>query len=128
MTASLDNGTRLAIQRTQLAAERTLMAWIRTAFSMISFGFTIGKFLEYLSNKELAGGVPPHGGLLPKLLVLLGLASLFVGVIEYRHSMKALGVQISQQYRSSPVGIIAVIVGLLGALAFVGLIFRVDFL
>ena len=40
----LDEGTRLAYERTVLAHERTLMAWLRTAVSLITFGFTIYKF------------------------------------------------------------------------------------
>ena len=122
---ALDVGTRLAIQRTQLAAERTLMAWIRTAFSMISFGFTIGKFLEYLAQQP--GGRQP-GGFLPGALVVAGLASLLVGTVEYRHVMKSLGAQLEQKYRASPVGIIAVLVGLLGLLAFAGLFFHNKFI
>ncbi|MEJ1963151.1 MAG: DUF202 domain-containing protein [Gammaproteobacteria bacterium] len=51
----LDAGTKLSLTRTRLAGERTLMSWIRTSFSMISFGFTMGKFLEYLDAHSTAG-------------------------------------------------------------------------
>ena len=124
----MDEGTRLAIQRTQLACERTLMAWIRTSFSMISFGFTIGKFVEYLEKQP---GVAPgfgEGGLLPKMLVFLGLVSLFVGGWEFRHSMLKLGTQIGVPFRAAPVGIVASLVALIGLLAFVSLFIRLDFL
>jgi putative membrane protein len=124
----MDEGTRLAIQRTQLACERTLMAWIRTAFSMISFGFTIGKFLEYLVKQpDVRAGVG-QGHLLPKMLVFLGLVSLFIGVWEFRHSMLKLGVQAGVAFRTAPVGIIAALVALIGLLALASLFIRLDFL
>ena len=126
MAPALDEGTRLAIQRTQLACERTLMAWIRTAFSMISFGFTIGKFVQYLDKQP---GIPPAaGGLLPKMLVFLGLVSLFIGVWEFRHAMLKLGTHVGVPFRAAPVGVIASLVGVIGVLAFVSLFIRLDFL
>lgn len=124
----MDEGTRLAIQRTQLACERTLMAWIRTAFSMISFGFTIGKFVEYLEKQpDVRAGVG-QSHLLPKMLVFLGLVSLFIGVWEFRHSMLKLGVQVGVAYRAAPVGIIAALVAVIGLLAFASMFIRLDFL
>lgn len=123
----LDEGTLLSVQRTQLAAERTLMAWIRTAFSMISFGFTMGKFLEYLSDKSGQGQMT-GGGLLPRALVLLGLASLVVGLWEFRHTMRVLGVKIDKPMGHYPVGVIAGLVALIGVAAFLGLMVRIPFL
>jgi putative membrane protein len=124
----LDESTRLAILRTQLGAERTLMAWIRTAFSMISFGFTIGKFLGYLHDKDLSSNLPENGGWMPRLLVLIGLASLLVGVIEYRRQRKFLGLKLGEHYRASAVGVIAILVALLGLLAFLSLMVRIRYL
>jgi len=124
----LDESTRLAIMRTQLGAERTLMAWIRTAFSMISFGFTIGKFLGYLHDKSAGSSMPENGGWLPRLLVLIGLASLLVGVIEYRRQRKFLGQQLGEHYRASAAGVIAILVALMGLLAFLSLMVRIRFL
>src|SRR5687767_13106814 len=109
----MDEGTRLAIQRTQLACERTLMAWIRTAFSMISFGFTIGKFVEYLEKQPEAHAGMAEGHLLPKMLVFLGLVSLIIGVWEFRSSMKKLGTQSGVPFRVAPVGLIASLVGVI---------------
>jgi putative membrane protein len=124
----LDLGTQLAIERTSLAAERTLMAWIRTAFSMISFGFTIGKFLEYLRDKDTLHSIPEHGGWLPRILVLLGLFSLVVGAIAYRRERKHLGGLLHQVYHVSAVGLIAVAVAMIGMLVFVSLFIHLDFL
>ena len=125
---ALDEGTRLAIQRTQLACERTLMAWVRTAFSMISFGFTIGKFVEYLEKQPAVRPGIGEGHLLPKMLVFLGLVSLFIGVWEFRHAMLRLGTQTGVPFRAAPVGVIAALVGVIGVLAFVSLFIRLDFL
>jgi len=48
------DATKLALERTFLAYERTLMAWTRTSVSLVSFGFTLFKFFEYLSEREPA--------------------------------------------------------------------------
>ena len=121
-----DPGTLLSLQRTQLAAERTLMAWIRTAFSMISFGFTIGKFLEYLHDQP---GQHPQtgGGNLPRILVLLGLVSLIVGVVEFRRAMQVLGRQAGEAYHPKAVGVIAWLVAAIGVIAFLSLLIRNDY-
>jgi putative membrane protein len=121
ISPTLDEGTRLAVKRTQLAAERTLMAWVRTAFSMISFGFTIGKFLDYLSNQPDSHLPLGEHNLLPKILVLIGLASLLIGAWEYRHLMLKLGDEVGVKHRVSAIGIVATLVALLGVLAFAGL-------
>jgi hypothetical protein len=55
----LSTSTKLAIERTRLAHERTLMAWVRTATSLISFGFSVYKFFQYLSESQ---GAPPERG------------------------------------------------------------------
>ena len=121
ISPTLDEGTRLALRRTQLAAERTLMAWIRTAFSMISFGFTIGKFLDYLANQPDSRLPLGEHNLLPKLLVLIGLASLIIGIWEHRHLMLKLGDVEGRRHIVAPIGIVASLVALLGVLAFAGL-------
>jgi putative membrane protein len=125
--ATLDEGTRLSLKRTQLSAERTLMSWIRTAFSMISFGFTIGKFLEYLANQPDSRLLPGRGQLLPTLLVLIGLASLLIGIWEHRHLMVKLGDIEGRKHRVSAIGVVATLVALLGVVALVGLFVPLDF-
>jgi len=119
--AALDEGTQLSLKRTQLSAERTLMSWIRTAFSMISFGFTIGKFLDYLANQPDARLPLGEHNVLPKLLVLIGLASLFLGIWEHRHLMLKLGDVEGRKHRVSAIGVVATLVAVLGILAFAGL-------
>ena len=122
---TLNESTSLALTRTRLAAERTLMSWIRTAFAMISFGFTIGKFLEYLSKQSTAGAPRGDIRILPTLLILLGLVSLFLGVLEFRHTLIELDTMGGIRHRMTALGIIATLVGLLGVLAFVGLFVRI---
>src|SRR5262245_21700171 len=118
---TLDEGTRLSLKRTQLSAERTLMSWIRTAFSMISFGFTIGKFLDYLANQPDSRLPLGEHNLLPKLLVLIGLASLLIGIWEHRHLMLKLGDVEGRKHVVAPIGIVASLVAVLGLLALAGL-------
>ena len=118
---TLDENTRLSVRRTQLSAERTLMSWIRTAFSMISFGFTIGKFLDYLANQSDSRLPLGEHNILPKLLVLIGLASLLIGIWEHRHLMLKLGDVEGRKHVVAPIGIVASLVAVLGLLAFAGL-------
>jgi putative membrane protein len=122
---TLDEGTRLALTRTRLAAERTLMSWLRTSFSMISFGFTIGKFLQYLSRLPAGSGARVHDvRTIPMLLILLGLASLFIGVYEFRRTSVELAATGAVQHRPAALAVVAVLVGMLGVLAFAGLFVR----
>ena len=118
---NVSESTLLAVDRTRLAHERTLMAWVRTATSMISFGFTIGKFLDYLANQADSRLPLGEHNLLPKLLVLIGLASLFIGIWEHRHLMVELGGVEGHKHVVAPIGIVASLVALLGILAFAGL-------
>jgi len=120
----LDTGTRLAVDRTRLAAERTLMAWIRTGFSMISFGFTLFKFFQYLNEGE-GQKRPLHGprnmGL---FLIALGTLSIVLGAAEHRRVLKQLG-EMSGERPWSLALTIAILVALLGILAFAGIFARV---
>ena len=121
LPAELDESTRLSLKRTQLSAQRTLMSWIRTSFSMISFGFTIGKFLDFLASQPESRLPLGEHNLLPKLLVLIGLASLLIGIWEHRHLMLKLGDVEGHKYVVAPIGIVATLVAVLGILAFAGL-------
>ena len=62
------------------------------------------------------------------MLVFLGLASLLIGVWEFRHSMTALRAELGEHHRAAPVGIIAGLVAIMGLLAFASLFVRLDFL
>jgi len=92
---------------------------------MISFGFTIGKFLQYLSKlPEHTGARIENVRTIPVLLILLGLVSLFIGVYEFRHTSLELAATGGVQHRPAALGVIAVLVGVLGVLAFAGLFVR----
>ncbi len=113
----------LAMDRTVFAAERTLMAWLRTAFSMIGFGFTIYNFLKSFQGKP-GVSVAPHGprnfGL---ALIGLGTAALIVAIFQHVSYMK----QLSRKHGSvwSLVTIVAILVALVGTLAFLNVLLRI---
>jgi putative membrane protein len=126
--AELNESTRLAVTRTRLAAERTLMSWVRTAFAMISFGFTIGKFFQYMSKQYPTAA--PQGGIrvIPIALIVLGLVSLLLGELEYRRTLTELDATSRTRHRVTALGVIVTLVALLGVLAFAGLFVRIRFL
>jgi putative membrane protein len=115
----------LATERTRMAADRTLMAWVRTALSLISFGFTIFKFLETMirqGNEPLIRQRGPQEAGLS--LIGIGLFALIVACIQHWHFLKKLR-------PSKPVKpwdltlVVAFLIGLLGLIMFVSIIFRV---
>ena len=113
----------LALRRTFLAHERTLMAWIRTSVSLISFGFTIYKFFQYLSQ-EIPFQRRTYFG--PRefaaAMIGLGVVSLAVAVIDYRHTRKILGLDASE-YRSLA-GKLAAMVFVFGVALLVAVLLR----
>ena len=123
-TSTLSTSTELAVDRTRLAHERTLMAWIRTAASLISFGFTIYKFFEYLRDKgELKEGHAFGPREFALCLITIGLAALVIATIQNRRDMKVM----RKHYPNVPYSLatlVAAMVGLLGVITFVAIIFR----
>src|SRR5215467_3795852 len=119
----LDTSTKLAYDRTLLAYERTMMAWVRTAASLITFGFTIYKFFQIESEKiaERHRLIGPHEFSL--LLVIIGLLSLLLATLEYRHNIKIIKTQYPGVPRSLAM-IVAGLVSVLGILALFVVIFR----
>ena len=91
---SLDQNTRLALQRSFLSTERTLMAWIRTSISMIGFGFTLAKLFQSLAASNVlirgpAGKVWTAEGV-GMLLISLGTFALIVAVFDHYRELKQL--------------------------------------
>src|SRR4051794_26844875 len=119
----LDLSTRLAIDRTVAAHERTMLAWVRTATSLISFGFTIYKFFQF----ERHGQEAEHHLIGPTqfsvLMVLTVLAALWLSAVEYRASLDRLR-EVDPAVPRSRLGGLAALIGLLGAVALLAMIFR----
>jgi putative membrane protein len=123
--ANLPETTRLAVERTRLAYERTLMAWVRTSTALISFGFTIYKFFQFLRE---SGEARPDAQLLgPRqfamLMIIIGLGALVAAALQHWHDVSRL----REQYgvvRYSLAAMLAVLVGGLGILGLLAVIFR----
>jgi inner membrane protein YidH len=117
--------TDLALLRSYMAAERTLMAWIRTTLSMISFGFTLAKLGQAVHDvevKKLLGGVEIVGvRRIGYFLVVLGTVALFGATIQYWFEFRELRSQgLNRKFSISM--IVAVVLVLLGGLAFTSLV------
>lgn len=118
-----NTNTRLALERTFLAAERTMMAWVRTALSLISFGFTIGKFFEYVQSSRSETGIKGLRGntispdILGAVLVLLGIGALTVAALAHARDVRALESEGLPRRRSLSL-LTAIAVALIGMFAF----------
>jgi putative membrane protein len=122
---TLDQNTKLALQRSFLAAERTLMAWIRTSISMIGFGFTLAKLFESLAASNVlirgpAGNVWSAEGV-GMLLVSLGTFALVVAVIDHRRELQQLRAG-GLDARFSLTMAVASVLAILGVMALVSLL------
>jgi putative membrane protein len=121
--SELDLSTKLAIDRTRVAYDRTMMAWIRTATSLITFGFSIYKFFQI----ELGPGRPNHRFIGPRefaiFMVMIGLISLVLGVVEHRENMQSL-MKLYPEAQRSRTGVIAALVAILGILALCAVLLR----
>jgi len=120
---TLDTSTRLAFDRTRVAYDRTMMAWIRTATSLITFGFGIYKFFQL----ELGRGRPDDRLIGTRgfsiIMVCAGLLALLLGVVDHWQNMRALRTNYPAVPRSWA-GMVAILVLILGLLAFVAMTFR----
>lgn len=117
--------TDLALQRTIIASERTLMAWIRTSISMIGFGFTIFKFLQYLTEAQRTSPMLHHTAPrnLGLVFVVLGTLALVGAIAQHRQFLRRIGAA-EKVYMWSLAVIVAILVILIGVLAFVGILVR----
>lgn len=117
--------TNLALKRTIVAADRTLMAWTRTSISLIGFGFSIFKFFDYLKNAEgfhsaIRAQAPRHFGL---VLIALGTAALVMAVYQHVHFLNEIGTTQRVSVWSLSV-IVAILLVLIGVLAFINVLLR----
>ena len=121
---TLDTGTKLAVERTRLAQERTTMAWVRTAASLISFGFTIYKFFQ-IEQK----GLEPGSGLIGSrgfaaIMICTGVGALVLAAVQHHKNLH----EMRENYGALPASVagpVAWLVGLLGLLALLGVVYRV---
>jgi putative membrane protein len=118
-----DTGTRLADERTFLAHERTQIAWVRTALSLISFGFGIAKFFQYLhaQDNQPAPALGPFT--VGMLMITVALVGLLVANLQHRRAMSALH-RDCPELPPSAAGAMAVLIMLLGVVAFAGALIR----
>lgn len=121
--------------RTRLSADSTLMGWMRLATTLIGFGFTIVQFFDRLGSMN---NVKP--ALAPYLPRYLGLALIFSGVlgllvaiwqyiwfVNYLQSEDFSRLVIKPALPiNRPALTIALILVLIGAAAFVSVIFRLS--
>jgi inner membrane protein YidH len=121
--------------RTRLSADSTLMGWMRLATTLIGFGFTIVQFFDRL---ETVSSAKP--ALAPHLPRYLGLALIFSGVfglliaiwqyvwfVNYLHSAEFQRLAIKPNLPvNKPALAIAVALALIGAVAFVTVMFRLS--
>ncbi len=118
-------GDLFTLDRNFMAAERTLMAWIRTSLSLISFGFTVGKFFDYL---EADKGKPIRGFIARMLgpdgigiaLVALGTFALLFALVDHLGMLKRLRGE-GFQTRRTPTVIVATVLIFLGVVAILSL-------
>ena len=115
--------TVLATDRTRLAHERTLMAWIRTATSLISFGFTIYKFFQAFPEKPGGPSRMLNAQHFALLMISIGIISLVFATWQHLRDMVALRA-VHPEVPYSFATVVAGLIGLLGAIALIAVIFR----
>ena len=119
--------------RIYFAAERTLLAWVRTGLAMMGFGFVVARFGLFL--RELAAvseQVPQqHSGLslwFGTTLVILGVVVTVAAAVKHWYTVRRL--ERGQPLRFSPWSlgmIVAFLLGLVGLLMAIYLVFGIDY-
>lgn len=119
----LDTGTRLSFERTFQALERTQMAWVRTGLALITFGFGIAKFFQFLHDQR-GEGAPIFGAFtVGMLMIAIGLVGLLAANVLHRRALNALREE-CPDLPFSVAGAMAVVIMVLGIVAFVGALIR----
>ena len=119
---------RVKNRRTHMANERTFLAWIRTSIGIMAFGFVIEKFIVPLVKHSMVnfyGIFEKHKfvAFLGVFIVLMGAASGLLATFRYLRTEKEI---IEDTYHPSIIAdiLIAVILGSIGILLVIYLIFR----
>jgi putative membrane protein len=124
----VDEGNRLAVDRTQLAgtrtnlaltrsamaSERTLMAWIRTCLAMISFGFTIAKLVPERPSEGLL-----DTRTFASIMIGVALVALMFAAIQHHHEIRQLRARYPDSVPMSNSMLVATLVACFGLFAFV---------
>lgn len=125
MTTDAPNpATELAKERNRAAEERTLMAWIRTCLSLISFGFGIERIVTVL-YRQLGDTINPLrlSRILGLSFVALGTLAIILAARDHRKQLQRLqSNDLAFLSRRSMTLIVAVILGILGGVAFFGML------
>jgi inner membrane protein YidH len=123
--ALMDDGTRLAYERTILAQERTLMAWLRTAVSLITFGFTLYKFFALELGAK--AGSRAYQVIGPRqfaiIMIAIGLFALVVATLQNIQNRKSIRKEYPKA-RLSLSSLVAAMISALGLLAMAAVLFR----
>jgi putative membrane protein len=134
-TELASNRTEMSFERTGAALDRTLMSVVRTSLSLIGFGFTLFQVFHSLVNK-MPGALPTHAprnfGL---ALIALGVVLLVLGLLNHVASAKGLEtrrarlvaigmIRHAKPARPSTITVIAILLLLLGVIAFANIVFR----
>ena len=119
----VDDATHLAAERTRVAYERTMLAWVRTATSLITFGFGVSKFSDIVRPGQDLSRFVITSQEFGFILVLVGILSLVMAVIENYRNIKSLGKQYAGRQRSNAVTVAGLIAGL-GVVALLAMIRR----
>ncbi|MEM9005728.1 MAG: DUF202 domain-containing protein [Cyanobacteria bacterium P01_F01_bin.86] len=116
--------TELAKERNRAAEERTLMAWIRTCLSLISFGVGIDRIVAVL-EANLGDAVNPLrlSRILGLSFVALGTFAMLFAAFDHRHQLQRIQrndlIYVS---RRSPSFAVAIVLAVLGSVAFLGIL------
>ena len=121
-----------------MSTDRTLMSGVRTALAMIGFGFTIFQFFhtlndKFLGDRPLPVGAPSRfGGVLIGLGIVLLVMALWYNRLETRALLARrkrlydLGlIRHPEIHKQSATMTIAILTLILGALALLGVVFRI---
>jgi putative membrane protein len=129
----LTSDSHFAWIRTRLSADSALMSWMRLATTLIGFGFTIVQFFDRFAQRPdvkpaIAPYLPRYLGL---ALMMAGIFSLaiamwqYIGFVDYLRSGEFGRLAIrSQMPVNKPALSIAFLLLLIGAAAFVTVVFR----
>lgn len=122
----------LAWIRTRMALETTLAGWARTASALIAFGFAIVQFFENYNAAHSPGGnhLPRYLGL---VMIGIGSVATAIAIWEYRRVKKYLEGEAFQGiagvpglHRVYPAVVVAVLLCLIGILAFFAILAGVE--